>query len=321
VTLKDANGTTLTGRTLSWESSNTAVATIDASTGVVTGIGGGQSLITVRAEGKLAQSTIKVMQPILSIVATPDSFDLPLTTTRSIAVTIVGPGGVALTGRIITWSSANPGIAVVSTTGVVTPVSLGTTTITVRAGTKQADVRVRVVGEPVSSVRITPLQTVHFIGLGQTKQLAAECLGPSQQVLTGRTITWNSLQPLVATVSQAGLVSGNAIGTATIEAICDNTVKANTSVQVTQILVASVTISPGSLLLTKGTQGQLTATARDAGDNVLSLQGRQVIWTSDNTAIAVVSAQGVVSALNSGTALVRVTVDGVSSAPITVTVP
>jgi uncharacterized protein YjdB len=235
VTLKDAAGGTLTGRKLSWESNNTTIATIDANSGVVTAVGaGGDALITVRAEGKFDQATIKVLQPVIQIVATPkDSFDLPMTTTRTIAVTVVGPDGVALTGRVITWSSANPGIAVVSSTGVVTPVSLGTTTITIRVGTKQDTVRVRVVGEPVSSVRITPLQSVHFIGVGQSKQLTAECLSASQQILTGRTITWNSLQPNLAAVDQTGLVTGLAIGTATIEAICDNTVKGNTSVQVT----------------------------------------------------------------------------------------
>lgn len=235
VTLKDATGTVLTGRPLRWESNREEVATVDANTGVVTGVGGGaDAIITVRAEGKFAQATILVLQPILSIVATPkDSFDLPMTTTRTIAVTVVGPGGVALTGRVITWSSANPGIAVVNTAGVVTPVSLGTTTITIRAGTQQANVRVRVVGEPVSSVRIIPLQSVHFIPVGQSKQLTAECLSASQQVLTGRTITWNSLQPNVAAVDQTGLVSGLTTGLATIEAICDNTVKGSTSVQVT----------------------------------------------------------------------------------------
>lgn len=235
VVLKDANGQVLTGRTLRWESNNEAIATIDANTGTVTAVGaGGDAIITVRAEGRFAQSTMKVLQPVIQIVATPkDSFDLPMTTTRTIAVTVVGPGGVALTGRVVTWSSANPGIAVVSSTGVVTPVSLGTTTITIRVGTKEANVRVRVVGEPVSSVRITPLQSVHFVAVGQTKQLTAECLSASQQVLTGRTITWNSLQPNVAAVDQTGLVSGLTTGSATIEASCDNTVKGSTSVQVT----------------------------------------------------------------------------------------
>jgi len=319
----DAAGQALTGRTFTWESGNPTVATIDAATGTVTGVssaGAGIANITVRAEGKHATSVIKVLVPIVSIVALPDSFDVPLTTTRTIGVQLVGPSGVAITNRVITWSSSNPNVAVVSSTGVVTAVGLGTTTITIRAGTKQTTVRARVVGEPITSVRITPQQSVHIVRLGQTKQLTAECLNAVQQVVTGRPITWNSTNPVVATVSSTGLVRGNAVGTATISATCDGTVSAGVTAQVTPVPVASVTISPTSLSLSQGTQGQLSVTARDSANNVLSVQGRQVQWLSNNIPVAQVSTQGVVLGASIGVAQITVTVDNVTSAPVTVDV-
>lgn len=91
VVLRDQQGNSLTGRKLTWESRHPAVATVDQD-GVVTGITSGGALITVSAEGKTASADIKVLEPITSIVATPDSFDLPLTTARSISVQLVGPG-------------------------------------------------------------------------------------------------------------------------------------------------------------------------------------------------------------------------------------
>ncbi len=321
VILKDAAGQTLTGRVLRWESNHTAVATIDASSGVVTGVAGGsEAIITVRAEGKEAQAVIRVLHPVLSIVTTPDSFDLPMTTTRLIVAQLVGPNGIALTNRVISWSSSNPGVAVVSTTGVVTPVSLGTATVTVRASTKEKTVRVRVVGEPVTSVRITPLQSVHVIRLGQARQLTAECLSASQQVLTGRPIAWTSGNPVIASVGSTGLVTGNALGQASITATCDNTVSAQTIAQVTPVPVSTVTISPGGLTIAQGSQGQLLVTARDSANNVLSLQGRTVVWTSNNNPVAQVSGQGVVGGVSPGNAEVTVSVDGVVSAPVPVTV-
>lgn len=321
VTLKDANNQTLTGRALSWTSNNPSVATVDPSSGLVTGVGGGGSaLITVRAEGKEASAAIKVLQPVLSIVSVPDSFDLPLTTTRQIQAQLVGPAGVALTNRVIDWSSANPGVAVVSTTGLVTAVSVGTVTISIRAGGKQANVRVRVVAEPVTSVRITPQQQVHVIRLGQSKQLSAECLSATQQVLTGRPITWTSGNPVIASVGLTGLVTGNSLGQASITATCDNSVSASTSAQVTPIPVSSVTITPPGLSIAQGSQGQLQATARDSANNVLSLQGRTVVWTSNNIPVAQVSTQGVVGGSSVGNAEVTVSVDGVVSAPVPVTV-
>ena len=321
VVLQDVAGNTLTGRRLTWESSNEAVATIDANTGVLTGLLAGQTIVNVNAEGKTAAATIKVLVPILSIVVAPDSIDVPLTTSRQIGAQLVGPGGVAITNRTITWLSQNPGIAVVSAQGLVTAVSQGTTTIELRAGTKQASVRVRVVGEPVTSVRLTPAQTVHVVRLNQTKQLTAECLNASQQVLTGRPISWQSFSPLVATVSATGLVTGVGLGTATISATCDNTVSASTNVQVTLVPVTSVSISPSSLtLVPPGSVGQLTAIARDSAGNVVSLQNRNVQWFSSNIPVASVTNQGVVSSHSVGTTEITVSVDGVVSAPVTVTV-
>lgn len=322
VVMKGAAGETLTGRTLAWESTFPFVATIDGATGVVTGITAGTTGITVTAEGKSASSLVKVLIPITSIVATPDSLDVPLTTTRTIGVQLVGPSGVAITNRTVNWASANPAVAVVSANGLVTPVSIGTTTITIRAGTKQATVRVRVVGEPVTSVRITPQQSVHIVRLGQTKQLTAECLNAQQQVVTGRPITWNSSNPVAATVSNTGLVSGLSVGTASITANCDGSANASVTAQVTLVPVASVTISPSTLSLTQGTQGQLLATARDSANNVLSFQGRTLSWSSNNIPVAQVSNLGVVQGGQIGVAQITVTVlpDGISSAPANVDV-
>jgi len=277
--------------------------------------------LTMAAATMMACTTSTGVQPVLSIVATPDSFDLPLTTSRTVTVQLVGPGGTALTNQLVEWSSANPGIAVVSTSGVVTVVSMGTTTLTVRAGQKSADVKVRVVAEPVQSVRILPLQTVHVIRVGQTRQLSAECLSATQQVLPGRTITWNSGSPVVATVSSGGLVSALSVGQANITATCDGTVNSTITAQVTPVPVSSVTIIPGNISLNTGSQSQLLAVARDSAGNVLALLGRSVVWLTDNQPIVSVSAAGVVSSGSQvGTANITVVVDGVPSAPVVVTV-
>ena len=326
ITLRDNAGAVLQlkGRKLNWESNNPAVATIDSVTGLVTAVGPGQTLITLRSEGKTSQATIKVIQPVLNIVITPDSLDLPLTTARTLAVQLVGPGGVALTNRTIEWFSSSPGVAVVSTSGVVTAVSTGTTTISVRAGGKQATAKVRVVAEPVASVRILPSGSVHIIRVGQAKQFSAECLSSAQVVLPGRLVSWNSGNPIAATVNNNGFVVALAVGQASITASCEN---ANASIlaQVTPVPVASVTINPQSLSMTfvqpgPLPQGQLLATAKDSANNVLSLQGRSQQWFTDNEPVARVSGTGVVTGAAIGSANVHVVVDGVASAPVPIDV-
>lgn len=256
---------------------------------------------------------------VSAIVVTPDSMDLALTTTRTIAVQLVGPSGEAVTGRTITWSSSNPSIAAVSSTGTVTPVSLGVVVITVSAGGKRAEVRVRVVDEPVASVRITPIQSVHIVRLGQSVQLVAECLNAQGQVLADRSPLWGSSNPLVASVNSTGLVTGVSVGQASISATCNN-VAANATVQVTLVPLSSVTVAPPQLNLLVGQQGQLSVTARDTANNVVSTQGRSIIWTSDNLPVATVSGQGVVSGVSAGNASVQVNIDGVLSPVVPVSV-
>ncbi len=62
-TLRDASGSTLTGRSVAWSSSNQAVATVSSS-GMVTGTGAGEATITATSEGRSGTATITVTQPL-----------------------------------------------------------------------------------------------------------------------------------------------------------------------------------------------------------------------------------------------------------------
>jgi uncharacterized protein YjdB len=258
----------------------------------------------------------------VQIVLNADSLDVPLTTTKAIIAQLTGPGGVGILGRIPTFSSSNPSVATVSGTGVVTAVSLGTVNVTVSSGAQSAVAKVRVVPEPVTNVRITPQVPVQVVRLGQTFQLAATCLNTLGQPISGRTVSWTSNNPSVATVGgSSGLVAGLAIGTAIVTASCEGP-SAQITIQVTAVPVVSVAIVPNGLTLNVGAQQQLAIVARDSANNVLNLQNpaRSILWTSDNLPIAAVSNQGVVAGFSAGVANIQVTVDGVASAPIVVTV-
>jgi hypothetical protein len=62
-TLRDASGSTLTGRTVTWTSSNQAVATV-STTGMVTGTGAGETTITATSEGKNGTVPVTVTQAL-----------------------------------------------------------------------------------------------------------------------------------------------------------------------------------------------------------------------------------------------------------------
>src|SRR5690606_33297160 len=71
-TLRDADNAELTGRDISWISSNTAVASVSA-TGVVTGVSaGGPVTITATSEGKSGTAQLTVTGPAVAL--TTDTF-------------------------------------------------------------------------------------------------------------------------------------------------------------------------------------------------------------------------------------------------------
>jgi hypothetical protein len=81
--------------------------------------------------------------------------------------------------------------------------------------------------------------------------------------------------------------------------------------------IASVIVAPSAAMLSVGGTQQLTATPQDA--NGTALIGRAVTWASDDTAIATVSATGLVAAVAPGSAMITATSEGTSGvAAITV---
>ncbi len=78
----------------------------------------------------------------------------------------------------------------------------------------------------VSSVRIGP--AAGAVEVGKTVQLTASTLDANGATLTGRSITWNSLQPAIATVDATGIVSGLTAGSVTITASADGVTGSST---------------------------------------------------------------------------------------------
>src|SRR4029077_15706378 len=62
-TTRDANNNVLTGRVIAWTSTNTAVATVKSSSGVVTAVAVGSAQITATSEGVSGSATLSVVTP------------------------------------------------------------------------------------------------------------------------------------------------------------------------------------------------------------------------------------------------------------------
>ena len=316
----DSAGTALGGRAVTWTSGAAGVATVDGS-GLVTGRAAGFAAITATCEGKSGSAAVTVAAPppaaVASVSVSPASASVSVGQTVQLAATPKDANGNPLTGRTVTWSSGNSGVATVSASGIVTGVSPGAATITAASEGKSGTAAVTVSSVPVASVAVSP--TSASVSVGQTVQLAATPQDANGNPLTGRTVTWSSGNTAVATVSASGLVTGVSAGAATITAASEGQ-SGSAAITVTSVPVASVAVSPASASVQTGQAVQLTATPKDANGNPLS--GRTIVWMSSNTAAATVNTSGRVTGVAAGSATITATSEGKSgTAAITVTAP
>src|SRR6266571_6584180 len=143
---------------------------------------------------------------------------------------------------------------------------------------------------PVAAVVVAPATA--NVTVDSTVQLVAIPVDSAGTALGGRAVTWTSGAPGVATVDGSGLVTGVAAGSATITATSEGK-SGSAAVTVAAAPPAPVAVSPTSASLLVGQTQQLSATPKDANGNPLT--GRTVSWSSGNTAVATVSASGLVT--------------------------
>jgi hypothetical protein len=120
--VRDASGNTLAGRTVAWNSSNSAVATVDAS-GSVTSISAGTATVSATSEGRSGSATITV-QPSVASVTIAGAANTKVGDSYTYTATArLGDGAVVT--RAATWSLRDPSQGSMSPNGVLVPVQIG----------------------------------------------------------------------------------------------------------------------------------------------------------------------------------------------------
>lgn len=143
-------------------------------------------------------------------------------TLSSTALSVKPGSGVALSATItpadtdnkkVTYTSSNTAVATVSSTGTVKGIKAGTAAITVKTtdGTNISKTCLVTVENPVTGVKLN--KTTANVKAGKTIALKAS-ISPS--TASNKTVIWSSSNPLVATVSLSGVVTGKKAGKAKI---------------------------------------------------------------------------------------------------------
>ena len=132
-TPRDAQGVPLSNRTISWQTSSAAVASVTNS-GMITAVAPGAVTISASSEGVVGQAAMNVLPPpvvpVASVTVALAAGSLSPGQTTQATATARDASNNVLAGRAITWSSSNNAVAAVSSAGVVTAVAAGSAQIT-----------------------------------------------------------------------------------------------------------------------------------------------------------------------------------------------
>ena len=197
-----------------------------------------------------------------------------------------------LSDKSVTWKSSNTKVATVSSAGKVKGVKVGTATITCTSNSTGLKATCKVT---VENGLVTLNKAEAYVQKGKTMTLKATV---SPETLTDKSVTWESSDKKIATVTKAGKVKGVKYGTATITCTSVATsAKATCQVTVGKVVVS---ISEVSIKKSRGITLEATVYPEDLAD-------KSVTWKSSDKSIATVDEEGRVKGIKAGTATITCT--------------
>ncbi|WP_443662471.1 Ig-like domain-containing protein, partial [Clostridium sp.] len=204
-----------TNRAVKWTSSNNTIATVDI-WGKVTPLKVGIVTITGITVDKGLKISCKVtIKPIavVSVSINKTTDDLVLGQTDTIRATFTPSNA---TNRGVKWTSSDNTIATVDIWGKVTPLKLGTVTITGITADKGLKISCKVIVNPISVVSVSINKTTDALSVWETDTIKAT-FTPANA--TNRGVKWTSSNNTIATVDIWGKVTSLKAGTTTITGI------------------------------------------------------------------------------------------------------
>ena len=304
---ENANEDTTDDKTVTWTSSDDAIATVD-SNGKVTAVGKGTATITANVTGvPTATAKVTVSVPLQSI-SLDDDFELQPQGSKTLSV-IYNPTDAD--NKNVEWSSSDNTVVSVDANGKVTAKKPGVATITVDAGNNITDTVIITVPEVnVETVIVSKSETT--IEKGKNETLTASYL--PENATDAIDVTWTSDDESIATVDENGKVTAKKAGTTNINATI-NGKKASCKVTVI-IPLKSISLEKDSITLNKTETADAVNVIYNPEDTT---DDKTVIWTSKNTSVATVDNTGKITATAVGSAVIEAKV-GDKTATLTVDV-
>ncbi len=220
----------------------------------------------------------------------------------------------------VSWSSSQPAVAAITSAGLSSGLSGGSTTITAALGSISASVTLSVNPLALVSIAVTPGNP--SIALGTNQQFAATGTYVDGSTLDLKaSATWSSSTPSVATANASGLATSVSTGQTMITAAAAS-IGGSSTLTVTPAALVSIAITPAIPSIALGTTEQFAATGTFTDGSTQNITG-SVQWDSSDGSVASISnaagSQGLATSVATGSSSISAT-SGSFSASTTLTV-
>lgn len=235
-----------------------------------------------------------------TVLAPPDQLHLTTEAERfavgsTIALTVESPDGLDRSAQV-EWIRSNPD-AVTVHQGVATAHGVGKTSVLARIGDVYSNELILSAEIFVNSVVMS--NTKLELSIDGSAPIRAT---PMPENATDQTLSWRCSDPSVAVVN-GGEVLGKKVGSCTLSVFDSRGVKhGECAVTVQPILVKSVAVGTPVYNLAVGQK-----TILDYSVSPVNATNKAVAWTSSNSQIASVTADGIVTAVGGGTVVIACT--------------
>ncbi|HEX3104258.1 MAG TPA: Ig-like domain-containing protein [Terriglobales bacterium] len=307
-TYSDASVVDITG-SVSWSSSNPAVATISDTTptkGLALGVAGGTTNITATS-GTIKSTTPAVLTVTsanaTSLAISPNPASMALDVSQQFTATATfSDGSTQDVTNVATWSSSTTSVATVTVSGLVTAKNLGTTNISASFESVNDSSSLTVDASNLSSIEIQVLGTI-----AQGTKTVATAIGHFNDGSTrslSTIVNWSSSDTSVAQFVAVNQISGLKPGSVTITAKLGS-VTSSVPFDVSNASIQTITVTPVNQTIPIGWHQQFTATGKFSDSSTQDIT-TSVTWASDNKPVADFGTQGssigVIEGITAGTA-------------------
>ena len=198
-TLRDAQGTELSGRPVTWTVSDSNVARIQYASGqtaAVRTVNVGSAILTATSEGKSGTAHVLVTEPapVATVTVTPSADTLVVGDSAAFSATLRDAQGKPLSGRSVTWAISDPSVARIEfasgETAEIRALQAGSAVLTATSEGKIGSAHA-VVFAPTPVATVTVIPDSANLAVGDSVWFRADLRDSAGNLLANRTVSWS----------------------------------------------------------------------------------------------------------------------------------